>query len=150
MTSPAPAPAQVVPRAAAQVQLSGQTFAARARVGVRGRRGLVQGLCRGPVSAEAGARAGVGAVAPGPKRLQIRMLQDVPASEFEKAFTKGMQRNTPDEQVAGWPRAWPPSRRCIRAVGKVRKGDVIDLDWTPIPRHALHAQWHTAGHGHRG
>ncbi len=39
--------------------------------------------------------------APGPKRLQIRMLQDVPAAEFEKAFTKGMRRNVAEALLAG-------------------------------------------------
>ncbi len=68
---------------------------------------------------------------PGPKRLQIRMLQDVPASEFEKAFTKGMQRNAPDEQLAGLAPRMAAFARAIRAVGKVRKGDVIDLDLDP-------------------
>ena len=31
----------------------------------------------------------------GAKRLQIRMLQDVDAEEFVKAFVKGVDRNTP-------------------------------------------------------
>ncbi len=69
--------------------------------------------------------------APGPKRLQIRMLHDVPASEFEKAFTKGMQRNAPDEQLAGLATRIAAFAQAIRAVGKVRKGDVIDLDLDP-------------------
>ena len=33
----------------------------------------------------------------GPKRLQLRMLQDVPAAEFVKALQRGIDRNaTPD------------------------------------------------------
>lgn len=67
----------------------------------------------------------------GPKRLQIRMLHDVPASEFEKAFTKGMQRNAPDEQLAGLAPRIAAFAQAIRAVGKVHKGDVIDLDLDP-------------------
>ena len=31
---------------------------------------------------------------PGPKRLRMAMLQDVPATEFGKAFVKGVSRNT--------------------------------------------------------
>jgi hypothetical protein len=69
--------------------------------------------------------------APGPKRLQIRMLHDVPAAEFEKAFTKGMQRNTPDEQHARLAQRIAAFAQAIRAVGQVRKGDVIDLDLDP-------------------
>jgi hypothetical protein len=69
--------------------------------------------------------------APGPKRLQIRMLQDVPAVEFEKAFTKGMRRNAPDDQLAGLEARMAEFAQTIRAVGKVRKGDVVDLDLDP-------------------
>lgn len=69
--------------------------------------------------------------APGPKRLQIRMLQDVPAVEFEKAFTKGMHRNAPDDQLADLEPRVAEFAQTIRGVGKVRKGDVVDLDLDP-------------------
>jgi hypothetical protein len=38
---------------------------------------------------------------PGPKRLQLRLLVDVPVDEFVKAFHKGIDRNTPTDQHAG-------------------------------------------------
>ena len=69
--------------------------------------------------------------APGPKRLQIRMLQDVPAAEFEKAFTKGMRRNVAEALLAGLEDRITAFAQTIRAVGQVRKGDVIDLDLDP-------------------
>ena len=69
--------------------------------------------------------------APGPKRLQIRLLQDVPAVEFEKAFTKGMRRNATEEQRAGLEPRMAEFAQTIRALSKVRKGDVVDLDLDP-------------------
>ena len=67
----------------------------------------------------------------GPKRLQLRMLQDVPAAEFVKALNKGMERNS---QAQAWPELVPRVQRLaeqITASGRVRKGDVVDLDLDP-------------------
>ena len=67
----------------------------------------------------------------GPKRLQLRMLQDVPAAEFVKALNKGMERNSPAD---AWPGLAPRVQRLaeqITASGRVRKGDVVDLDFDP-------------------
>ena len=68
---------------------------------------------------------------PGPKRLQLRMLQEVPAAEFVKALNKGMERNSPAD---AWPALAPRVQRLaeqITASGSVRKGDVVDLDLDP-------------------
>ena len=68
----------------------------------------------------------------GPKRLQIRMLIDVPAEEFAKAFHKGVARNAagPDE-LSGLATRMQGFEAAVQALGKVRKGDVIDLDLDP-------------------
>lgn len=90
-------------------------------------KGYAAGLYLGaPVNSAAQALA-----AHGPKRLQIRMLQDVPAEEFEKAFTKGMRRNAPEEQLAGLGPRMAAFAQTIRALRQVRKGDVVDLDLDP-------------------
>jgi hypothetical protein len=68
---------------------------------------------------------------PGAKRLQMRMLVDVDTEEFIKAFHKGVARNTP---VAGQPALEARMARfdeLLHAVGKVKRRDVIDLDWLP-------------------
>lgn len=68
---------------------------------------------------------------PGPKRLQLRMLQDVPPAEFVKALRKGMERNVP---AADWPALQDRVERfaaLITEAGKVRKGEVVDLDLDP-------------------
>ncbi len=70
-----------------------------------------------------------------PKRLQLRMLQEVPATELSKAVRKGVNRNLPaglqpaprqllDQQLAR-------TESQINAVGKVRVGDVLDIDLDP-------------------
>ena len=69
--------------------------------------------------------------AQGPKRLQLRMLADVPAADFVKALNKGVERNT---AAADLPALLPLMRRfaeLIQQTGKVRKTDVIDLDLDP-------------------
>ena len=69
--------------------------------------------------------------AAGAKRLQLRMLQDVPAAEFVKALKKGVERNT---AAAELPALQAPLQRFgdqIAALGKVRKGDRVDLDLDP-------------------
>lgn len=67
----------------------------------------------------------------GPKRLQLRMLQEVPADEFVKAFRKGMQRNTTPADLPQLALRMDRFAALISAVGKVRKGDVINLDLEP-------------------
>lgn len=67
----------------------------------------------------------------GPKRLQLRLLQDVPSAEFVRALRKGIERNAPEaERAALAPRVERFSAQ-IAAAGKVRKGDVVDLDLDP-------------------
>lgn len=67
----------------------------------------------------------------GPKRLQLRMLQDVPAAEFVKAFHKGMARNASDAEVERLAARMGRFEALIAQTGAVRKGDVVDLDLDP-------------------
>ena len=67
----------------------------------------------------------------GPKRLQLRMLQDVPAAEFVKALQKGMHRNASEAERAALAPRVQRFAELIGAVGTVRKGAVIDLDLDP-------------------
>ena len=67
----------------------------------------------------------------GAKRLQLRMLLDVDTEEFVRAFDKGIARNS---SAAELPALAPRMARfdaLLRAIGKVKKRDVIDLDWLP-------------------
>jgi len=80
------------------------------------------------------AKAATGADAmaqPGPKRVQVRMLMDGPSDEFAKAFTGGIAKRTPADQVAAMHERIAAFDRTLRSVGTVHKGDVVDLDWLP-------------------
>ena len=68
---------------------------------------------------------------PGPKRLRLKMMLDVPAKEFNKAVVKGVGRNSsPAEQDAVRERI-DRFMALITAAGTVKKGDTIDLDFLP-------------------
>ena len=68
---------------------------------------------------------------PGPKRLQLRMLQTVPAEEFVKALNKGVTRNSTAQELAVLKAPLAQFARQVGALGQVRQGDVIDLDHQP-------------------
>jgi Chalcone isomerase-like len=70
-------------------------------------------------------------MAPGPKRLQLRLLQDVPAAEFVKALRKGIERNTPPDELPTVAPSLQQLATQIEALGSVRKGDTVDLDLDP-------------------
>lgn len=68
---------------------------------------------------------------PGPKRLQLRMLQEVAASEFVKAFERGMKRNTDADEQSRLAERMGRFEQFVNSIGQVRKGDVVDLDFVP-------------------
>lgn len=67
----------------------------------------------------------------GPKRLQLRMLQEVSTQEFVKAFDRGVKRNTPEAELGTLQDRMQQFDALVSALGKVRKGDVVDLDFVP-------------------
>ena len=68
---------------------------------------------------------------PGPKRLQLRMLQEVPAAEFVKAFKKGVERNTDAAELPRLVGRMERFEALISDIGTVHKGDLINLDLEP-------------------
>lgn len=68
---------------------------------------------------------------PGPKRVQLRMLQKVPAAEFVKAFNKGLVRNATAGEVERLTPRMARFQALIEQTGPVRPGDVVDLDLDP-------------------
>ncbi len=68
---------------------------------------------------------------PGPKRLQMRMLKDVPAEEFVKALNKGVARNITPEQLAAMKDRLEIFARQVSALREVKTGDVVNLDHEP-------------------
>jgi len=80
------------------------------------------------------ARADTAAVAlgmAGPKRLQLRMLRELPAEEFVKALNKGVLRNLPAAEAGGYQGRLAQLDQTIAALVKVQESDVVDLDHEP-------------------
>lgn len=69
--------------------------------------------------------------AAGAKRLQLRMLLDVDTEEFVRAFDKGIARNSSAAELPALASRMARFDALLRAIGKVKKRDVIDLDWLP-------------------
>jgi Chalcone isomerase-like len=67
----------------------------------------------------------------GPKRLQMRLVQEVDAEEFVKAFVKGVARNTPAADAARLAERVTQFNAAVRGLDKLKKQDVIDLDFIP-------------------
>ncbi len=68
---------------------------------------------------------------PGPKRVQLRMLQEVPAAEFVKAVRKGVERNTDAAELPALAERMLRFEALVAAIGTVHKGDVVNLDLDP-------------------
>ncbi|OYU98377.1 MAG: hypothetical protein CFE45_16720 [Burkholderiales bacterium PBB5] len=68
---------------------------------------------------------------PGPKRLQMRLLLDVPAAEFSKALHVGIARNLPAEQQGALTERVARFDALLQALGTVKKGDAVNLDYLP-------------------
>ncbi len=67
----------------------------------------------------------------GAKRVSMRLLIDAPSEEFAKAFSKGVTRNTPPEQLASVQARMQKFDATIRSLGKLKKGDLVEVDWRP-------------------
>ncbi len=126
--------------ARAQKTVEGQTFAATVSIagaslqlngtGVRAVAWL-KGYAAGLYLAARAATPEQVIATPGPKRLQLRMLQDVAAAEFVKAIDKGIARNLPAEAQPALEARRAEFDRQVQSVGGVKKGDVVDLDYLP-------------------
>lgn len=68
---------------------------------------------------------------PGPKRLRMVMLMGAPSGEFIKAFDKGMTRNTSETEAAALRERMARFDAMLEGLGRVAKGDIVDLDFVP-------------------
>ncbi|MBL8345616.1 MAG: chalcone isomerase family protein [Rubrivivax sp.] len=66
----------------------------------------------------------------GPKRVRLVLLVDAPAVELAKGFDKGVKRNSGAEVEALRVRL-ARMFELMDSVGKVHKGDAVDLDFDP-------------------
>jgi len=67
----------------------------------------------------------------GPKRIRMRMMVEVESKEFVKAFDKGMKRNLSEAEFAALTDRMAKFDAMVNALVKLKKGDVVDLDYLP-------------------
>ena len=67
----------------------------------------------------------------GPKRLQMKMILDVETQEFIKAFDVSLRRNNTEAERVALKARVEQFDRTLAQIGKVRKGDVVNLDFIP-------------------
>jgi hypothetical protein len=67
----------------------------------------------------------------GAKRLQLRLLSDLPTAEFVKALKKGIARNSSAAQQQTVASQQQRFEAQVLAIDQVKKADVIDLDYDP-------------------
>lgn len=69
--------------------------------------------------------------APGPKRIQIRMMREATAADFQRALVSGMRKNASEAELARLHDRLLAFEQTLAAIGTVKKGDTINLDWLP-------------------
>jgi len=67
----------------------------------------------------------------GAKRVQLQMLQNVDIEEFVKAFDSGVARNALPGELPAMKERMARFDAMLRAIAKVKKRDIVDLDWLP-------------------
>lgn len=111
------------------VQLGGATLALNG-VGMRAV-AIIKGYLAGLYLAKPAGTPEAVYATPGPKRIQIRMLLEVGAEEFVKAVNKGVQRNCGEAERAALADKLPTFIANMRAIGKVRAKDLVNMDYLP-------------------
>ncbi|TSA12146.1 MAG: hypothetical protein D4R79_08320 [Comamonadaceae bacterium] len=71
------------------------------------------------------------ALMPGPKRLQLRMLQNAGPDDFTSALVTGIRKNTSDAELVRLGDRIAQLQRTINRIGRTVKGDNITLDYLP-------------------
>lgn len=69
--------------------------------------------------------------AAGAKRLSLIMLREAETEVFVKAVRGGIEKNLTPEQIAALAPRLERFDTTIRGIGKVKEGDVVDLDYVP-------------------
>lgn len=69
--------------------------------------------------------------APGPKRLQLRMLRGASSDNFIDALVPGIRQNVNATELARLGERITQMERTIRVIGNTGVGDVIDFDYLP-------------------
>ncbi len=128
------------PRAQAAMQIEGHSYADTTTVGgqslklngvgiraVLWLKGYVAGLYVAQPSADANALL----KAHGAKRMSLTMLREADTEVFVKAVRGGIEKNLSPEEIAKLESKLESFDTAIRGIGKVKPGDVVDLDFVP-------------------
>ena len=124
----------------ARVQVEGQSFDSSAdvfgtalRLNGTGLRAVAwfKGFVAGLYLSEGATSAAQALAAPGPKRVQLRLLHEVPAVELTKAVRKGVNKNSTLQEQQALQRRLDQFDTQFAALKTLRTGDVIDLDLDP-------------------
>lgn len=109
--------------------------------GVAWLKAFVAGLYLAAPSSDAGQVLAM----PGPKRLRLKLMLEVSSKEFSKAFSKGVRKNEPDKVQAQLASRMAVFIANIDAMGTLRKGDAIDLDY--VPGKGMQMKWNNKVQG---
>ena len=112
-----------------QVQLAGQPLLLNG-TGLRAVL-FLKGYAAGLYLAQRAADADTVVALPGAKRLQLRLLLDVPAADFVKAFHLGLERNSRPELQARLADRAGRFDALLTPLGELKKGDLVNLDFVP-------------------
>ncbi len=69
--------------------------------------------------------------ASGAKRVSLTMLREADTEVFVRAVRGGIEKNLTTEEIAGLETRLQSFDATVRAIGKVKPGDVVDLDFVP-------------------
>lgn len=67
----------------------------------------------------------------GPRRVAIGMLRNVDADTFVGALNDGLKANLSEQQMAGFKAQIDALNANIKAVGELKKGDLVNFDFSP-------------------
>ncbi len=67
----------------------------------------------------------------GPKRIAVKMLLDIDSGLLAKTFSDGIRKNYRDDELEALRPRMDAFDAQVRAIGGVKKGDAIDLDYQP-------------------
>lgn len=67
----------------------------------------------------------------GPRRITLTMLRTVDADTFAEALNDGLRKNHSEAQIAGFKAQIEALNANLKAAGEAKKGDVIQLEFTP-------------------
>jgi hypothetical protein len=67
----------------------------------------------------------------GPRRVSLTMLRDLDADSFGGALNDGLKNNHTEAQLAGFKAQIDALNAAMKAVNEVKKGDVVNIDFTP-------------------